>query len=59
LGARPYPVLLGTGKRVFGSGTVPTALRLVDSVTFQSGTVLLTYERAGKPTYGDMALDAG
>jgi dihydrofolate reductase len=54
-----YPVLLGTGKRVFGNGTVPTALRLVDSVTFQSGTVLLTYERAGKPTYGDMALDAG
>ena len=50
-----YPLLLGTGKRVFAGGTVPTALRLTNSNTYPSGTLHLTYETAGKPTYGDMA----
>jgi dihydrofolate reductase len=50
-----YPLLLGTGKRVFAGGTVPTALRLAKSNTYPSGTLHLTYETAGKPTYGDMA----
>jgi dihydrofolate reductase len=50
-----YPVLLGSGKRLFGQGTVPTALRLVESATFPKGAVLLTYERAGRPTFGSMA----
>src|SRR6266705_4185743 len=49
-----YPLLLGTGKRLFADGTVPTALRLVESATFPKGAVLLTYERAGKPTFGSM-----
>ncbi len=50
-----YPLLLGTGKQVFGGGTVPTALRLTESVNYPSGTVHLTYDNAGEPTYGDMA----
>jgi dihydrofolate reductase len=49
-----YPVLLGSGKRLFAEGTVPTALRLVESNTFPKGAVHLTYERAGKPTFGIM-----
>jgi Na+/H+ antiporter 1/RibD C-terminal domain len=49
------PVLLGRGKRLFAEGTVPTALRLVESATFPTGAVHLTYERAGKPTFGSMA----
>ena len=50
-----YPLLLGTGKQVFGGGTVPTALRLTESVQYPSGTVHVTYDNAGEPTYGDMA----
>jgi dihydrofolate reductase len=50
-----YPVLLGSGKRLFAEGTVPTALRLVESATSSKGAVHLTYERAGKPTFGSMA----
>jgi dihydrofolate reductase len=50
-----YPVLLGSGKRLFADGTVPTALRLVESATFPKGAVLLVYQRTGKPTYGSMA----
>src|SRR6184192_4495785 len=32
-----YPLLLGSGKRLFAEGTVPTALRLVESATFSKG----------------------
>jgi dihydrofolate reductase len=49
-----YPVLLGTGKRLFADGTVPTALRLTGSSTFDRGAVRLSYERTGRPTYGTM-----
>lgn len=49
-----YPLVLGTGKRVFGDGTVPTALRLVDSAVDATGTAHLTYEPTGAPTYGRM-----
>jgi dihydrofolate reductase len=51
-----YPVLLGSGKRLFAEGTMPTALRLVESRTFGNGAVLLSYEPTGKPEYGSTAL---
>jgi len=51
-----YPLLLGTGKHVFAEGTVPTALRLAESVTYPSGTLHLTYETAGVPSYGNLAI---
>jgi dihydrofolate reductase len=50
-----YPVLFGTGKRLFADGTIPAALRLVNSQAFPRGGVLLTYEFAGKPTYASMS----
>ena len=43
-----FPVLLGSGKRLFGSGTVPVTLKLVDSRTTEKGTVISVYRRAGK-----------
>jgi dihydrofolate reductase len=49
-----YPVVLGTGKQVFADGTVPTTLRLIEAVTYPSGTLQLTYDLAGTPTYGTM-----
>jgi dihydrofolate reductase len=51
-----YPVLLGNGKRLFGDGTIPTALRLVESRAFGNGAVLLSYQPTGKPEYGTTAL---
>ncbi len=50
-----YPLLLGSGKRLFADGTIPTALHLVESKTFPKGAVLLTYRWAGKPTFANMA----
>jgi dihydrofolate reductase len=51
-----YPILVGSGKRLFGDGTMPTALRLVESKTFGNGAVLLCYRPTGKPEYGSTAL---
>jgi hypothetical protein len=51
--------VLGSGKHVFADGTVPTALHLTDSVTYTNGTLQLTYETAGMPTYGNLAVETG
>ena len=51
-----YPLLLGSGKQVFADGTVPTVLRLTESVTYPNGTLQLTYDTAGAPTYGNLAV---
>jgi dihydrofolate reductase len=51
-----YPVLLGSGKQVFADGTMPTALHLIESITYSNGTVQLSYETAGEPTYGNLAV---
>jgi dihydrofolate reductase len=53
-----YPVLLGSGKRLFADGTTPTALRLVESRTFGNGALLLSYQPTGKAEYGTTALSA-
>ena len=51
-----YPLTLGSGKQVFGHGTAPTAFTLVDTATYPSGTVRLSYDAAGEPTYGNLAV---
>lgn len=52
-----YPLVLGTGKRVFAEGAVPTVLRLTESATYPNGTLHLSYEPTGAPTSGDLAID--
>ncbi len=42
-----FPVVIGTGKRLFADGTVPGALKLVDNVVSTTGVVIGTYEPAG------------
>ena len=53
-----HPVVLGSGKKVFGSGAVPVAVRLTDSTIYPDGSVNLVYQLAGAPTYGNLAGDA-
>lgn len=48
-----YPVVLGSGRRLFEPGRTATALRLVESKASSSGCVLNVYQPAGRPTYGD------
>jgi dihydrofolate reductase len=42
-----FPVLLGTGKRLFGAGTRPGSLELLDSRTSTTGVVISRYRRVG------------
>ncbi|HEY2887901.1 MAG TPA: dihydrofolate reductase family protein [Candidatus Limnocylindrales bacterium] len=47
-----YPLLLGSGKRLFGDGTVPAGLELVSSQVSPSGVVIARYRPAGAIKYG-------
>ena len=47
-----FPVVLGQGKRLFGYGTPPGTLRLVDHSVTSAGTVIATYEPAGPVASG-------
>ena len=49
-----FPVVLGTGKRLFAEGTIPRSFRLVDTQLNTSGAVLHVYERAGGLKYGEV-----
>jgi dihydrofolate reductase len=49
-----YPVILGSGKRLFGSGTVPAALKQVESVTSAKGGTYHRLVPSGKPQYGQI-----
>ena len=48
-----FPVVIGTGKRLFGEGTIPLSFRLVDTQLSTTGAVLHVYERAGVLRYGE------
>ena len=52
-----FPVILGTGKRLFGVGAVPTMLRLVSSSTTSKGAIVSVYRRGGSLQTGTFALD--
>jgi len=52
-----FPLVLGSGKRLFGDGTLPGALKLADSKTSSTGVVMATYTPAGAVTTGSFALD--
>jgi dihydrofolate reductase len=47
-----HPVVLGSGKRLFGDGTTPAALELIDTKTTSRGVVAHIYQPSGKPEYG-------
>ena len=52
-----FPVVVGSGKRLFGEGTVPAAFKASNSKTASTGVLLVNYERAGDIEYGSFALE--
>ncbi len=52
-----FPVVVGPGKRLFGEGTVPRGLGVVDSKTSTTGVVMTTYRRIGDIPLGSFALE--
>jgi dihydrofolate reductase len=52
-----FPLVVGPGKRLFGPGTGPAGLELVDSKTSSTGVVMATYRPAGDIPLGSFALE--
>lgn len=47
-----FPVVIGTGKRLFSDGSIPSGLKLIDSETYSTGVVHGTYVPAGEIVTG-------
>lgn len=45
---RIAPVAIGSGKRLFADGTVPTAFELLEAKALPAGVIIANYKRAGK-----------
>ncbi|MCZ2810744.1 dihydrofolate reductase family protein [Modestobacter sp. VKM Ac-2979] len=54
-----FPVVLGSGRKLFAEGTVPRTWRLVTSTVSGTGAVLASYQRVGEVETGSFALDEG
>ena len=52
-----FPLVIGTGKRLFGDGAIPIGLRLVDSTTTATGVTVNTYVRGGAIEPGSFEFD--
>ncbi len=51
-----FPLTIGSGKRLFGEGTIPGALKLLDSKTSTTGVIIATYAKGGKIKTSSFAL---
>lgn len=47
-----FPIVLGTGKRLFSENTAPAAFTLTDSLVTPNGVILANYTRAGEVKTG-------
>ncbi len=52
-----FPLVIGEGKRLFGGGTVPGALKLVETHISTTSVTIHTYACAGAIEYGSFALE--
>lgn len=49
-----FPVVLGSGKRLFAEGRTPSSFRLTDVISTPRGVTVQTLELAGPPQYGNV-----
>jgi dihydrofolate reductase len=52
-----FPLVLGTGKRLFDGGTVPEGLELTSSQVSSSGVIMATYRTGAEIKSGSFALE--
>ncbi|AVT28616.1 riboflavin biosynthesis protein RibD [Plantactinospora sp. BC1] len=52
-----FPVVLGSGKRLFADGTVPVGLKLVRSTVSPNGVMIGRYEPAGEIVVGSFGAE--
>jgi dihydrofolate reductase len=49
-----FPITLGTGKKLFGEGTIPAAYKMTDSLVTSNGVIFGYYKRDGKVKTGNV-----
>jgi hypothetical protein len=49
--------VIGSGKRLFGQGALPSGPKLTDSKTSSTGVIMATYEPAGELRTGTFELE--
>lgn len=49
---KTFPITLGTGKKLFGEGTIPAAFTLTESTVTPTGVIFANYQRAGEVKTG-------
>ena len=49
-----FPITLGTGKRLFGKGTVPAAFKMTDSLVTSNGVTFAYFQRDGEVKTGNI-----
>jgi dihydrofolate reductase len=52
-----FPLVLGRGKRFFGEGTTPAALKPLKSTVSRNGVIIASYERAGEIRTGSFGAE--
>ena len=52
-----FPVVLGSGKRLFAEGRTPSSFRLADVTSTPSGVTMQTLELTGTPEYGEVEVE--
>jgi len=52
-----FPIILGTGKRLFAEGSTPRAFELTDSLVTSSGVVFTYYKRVGDVQTGTVGVN--
>jgi dihydrofolate reductase len=50
-----FPVTIGSGKRLFGGGTIPAGFKLLESKASPEGVIVASYTRAGEIKTGSFA----
>jgi len=50
-----FPVTIGSGKRLFGGGTIPAGFKLLKSKASPEGVIVASYTRAGEIKTGSFA----
>jgi dihydrofolate reductase len=53
-----FPVVLGSGQKLFGTGSLPTAMKLATHRITKNGIIICTYRPTGRPKYGSFMLGA-
>lgn len=51
-----FPITLGSGKRLFGDGTLPAEFKVAKSVVSPGGTIIASYRRSGDVKTGSVEL---